>query len=158
MARTPRTLSVASAIDGPTTSTSLARAGAELVRSQNDPFVVLWPLALRAAHESGDEAATTSLLRMLDDLGHGDLTPLVRAERRLALARLVPEPVARVDAIEVAVSDLREAGSPYHLALGLLDLGAAQVEAGKDPGDVLSEAASIGFLLGSPDIIARAGG
>lgn len=58
--------------------------------------------------------------------------------------------------IEDAVTDLRVAGSPYHLALALLDLAEAQHDAGKDPADVIAEAATIGTTLGSPQVVERA--
>ena len=59
-------------------------------------------------------------------------------------------------AIEDAVTDLRAVGSPYHLALALLDLAEAQQDAGKDPSDVIAEAATIGSTLGSPQVVERA--
>ena len=80
----------------------------------------------------------------------------MRAERRLAEARWVTDPAGRVAGIEDAVTDLRAVGSPYHLALALLDLADAQLLAGKDPSDVIAEAATIGETLGSPQVVGRA--
>ena len=121
-----------------------------------DPFVLAWPLAVRAAHELEDRAALDEVLALLDGRYDGEIPLLVRAERRLAIARLVPDPEERVAAIEDAVTDLRAVGSPYHLALALLDLAEAQLLAGKDPSDVIAEAATIGATLGSPQVVERA--
>ena len=121
-----------------------------------DPFVLAWPLAVRSAHEQEDRAALDEVLALLDGRYDGEIPLLVRAERRLAIARLVPDPEERVAAIEDAVTDLRAVGSPYHLALALLDLADAQLLAGKDPSDVIAEAATIGSTLGSPQVVERA--
>jgi tetratricopeptide (TPR) repeat protein len=121
-----------------------------------DPYVLAWPVAARLAHEAGDRATMHSLLARLDAHRIGEIPPLVRAERTLAQARLVEDPVQRVSAIEDAVTELRAEGSPYHLALALLDLAEAQVAAGKDPADVVAEAATIGTTLGAPFVVLRA--
>ena len=54
------------------------------------------------------------------------------------------------------MTDLRVAGSPYHVALALLDLAEAQHDAGKDHSDVIAEAATIGETLRSPQVVERA--
>jgi class 3 adenylate cyclase/tetratricopeptide (TPR) repeat protein len=134
-----------------------ARRSLEAVSTTSmDPFVLAWPLASRLAHETSDREALDSLLTMLDAHPVGEIPPLVRSERKLAEARLLDDASARVAAIEEAVTDLRAEGSPYHLALALLDLAEAQVAAGKDPADVVAEAASIGAVLRSPAIVERA--
>jgi tetratricopeptide (TPR) repeat protein len=133
-----------------------ARAALEDLNPTIDPYVLAWPLAARLAHEVADRDALAELMRMVDAHHVGELPPLVRAERRLAVARLVGEPTERVAAIEDAVADLRAEGSPYHLALALLDLAEAQRVAGKDPADVLAEATSIGTVLGCPAVLDRA--
>jgi tetratricopeptide (TPR) repeat protein len=138
---------------------SLRRAQAALapLHPTMDPFVLAWPLAARLAHELADRAALADLLGMLEEHHVGEIPPLVRAERRLARARLVDDPALRVGAIEDALTDLRAEGSPYHLALALLDLAEAQVAAGKDPADVIAEATTIGAALGAPSVLDRAG-
>ena len=134
-----------------------ARRAAEVLQAPTmDPFVVVWPVAVRAAHGLGDRAALDDLLALLDGRYDGELPVLVRAERRLAVARLVEDAEGRVAAVEDAVTELRAVGWPYHLALGLLDLAEAQLLAGKDPADVVAEAATIGSVLGSPQISSRA--
>ena len=134
-----------------------ARRAAEVLQAPTmDPFVLAWPVAVRAAHELGDRAALDELLALLDGRYDGEIPVMVRAERRLAMARVLLDPEERVAAIEDAVTDLRAVGSPYHLALALLDLAEAQQDAGKDPSDVIAEAATIGATLGSPQVVERA--
>jgi class 3 adenylate cyclase/tetratricopeptide (TPR) repeat protein len=82
-----------------------------------------WPLAVRAAHDLGDAIAVGELLTLLDSYQPGDLAPMLRAERDLARARLAdhhgdPDAAALFAA---AIAGLREHGTPYHLAHGLLD-------------------------------------
>jgi tetratricopeptide (TPR) repeat protein len=136
------------ALDAATTS---ARVGLH-----SDVFVASWPLAARTAHETGDDAATATLLGLIEDRHRGTVPPLVRAERLLTLARPTADPVDRVAAIEEAVGELRAVGSPYHVALALLDLAAAHQDADKSAADVLAEASSIGTVLGAPHVVERA--
>ena len=98
-----------------------------------DPFVLAWPLAVRTAHELGDREALDELLALLDGHYDGELPLMVRAERRLATARRVLDAKERVAAIEDAVTELRAAGSPYHLALGLLDLAEPSCSPARTP-------------------------
>jgi class 3 adenylate cyclase/tetratricopeptide (TPR) repeat protein len=79
-----------------------------------------WPLAARAAHELGDTAAIHDLLSLLNGYPPGYLAPMLRAERELVLARLTSGDEA-VAAFTAAITGLRELGTPYHLAHGLLD-------------------------------------
>jgi hypothetical protein len=113
-------------------------------------------VAVRAAHELDDRVAFDEVLGLLDGRYDGEIPVMVRAERRLAVARLLPDAAERVAAIEDAVTELRAVGSPYHLSLALLDLAEAQLLAGKDPADVVAEAATIGATLGSPKVVDRA--
>jgi tetratricopeptide (TPR) repeat protein len=81
-----------------------------------------WPLAARTAWQVGDNAATTELLRLADERQPGLLGPLVRAERDLARARLAARDSGAADAAFAdAMRALREHGTPYHVAHGLLD-------------------------------------
>ena len=82
-----------------------------------------WPLAVRAAFDLGDTAAIGELLALLDSYQPGHLAPMLRAERDLTRARLAdhhgdPDVAALFAA---AIAGLREHGTPYHLAHGLLD-------------------------------------
>jgi len=95
-----------------------------------------WPLAARAAHELADFAAVRELLSLLDSYQPGQIAPMLRAERDLARARLAaaadgqPAPASAATAVTgqsvaasfaAAVIGLRERGTPYHLAHGLMD-------------------------------------
>ena len=108
-----------------------------------------WTLAARAAHELRDLTVARELLSLLDSYQPGQLAPMLRAERDLARVRLAAvvggQPVAASTATAVtgqsvaasfaaavtgqsvaasfaaAVTGLRERGTPYHLAQGLLD-------------------------------------
>jgi hypothetical protein len=82
-----------------------------------------WPLAARAAHDLGDTIAIGELLTLLDSYQPGYLAPMLRAERDLARASLAdhhgdPDVTA---SFATAIAGLREHGTPYHLAHGLLD-------------------------------------
>jgi len=80
-----------------------------------------WSLAVRAAHEVGDVAGTQELLALLDSYQPGHVVPLLRAERDLARARLAGQDSDQNAAFAAAIAGLREHGTPYHLAHGLLD-------------------------------------
>jgi hypothetical protein len=88
-----------------------------------------WPLAARAAHELADFAAVRDLLSLLDSYQPGQIAPMLRAERYLAQARLdaahggqaADGDQAAAASFAAAVTGLRERGTPYHLAHGLLD-------------------------------------
>jgi hypothetical protein len=82
-----------------------------------------WPLAARAAHDLDDTAALGELLTLLDSYQPGHLALMLRAERDLARARLADhagDPDAAAS-FATAIAGLREKGTPYHLAHGLLD-------------------------------------
>jgi class 3 adenylate cyclase/tetratricopeptide (TPR) repeat protein len=82
-----------------------------------------WPLAARAAYELHDLPAVRELLTLLDSYQPGEIAPMLRAERDLARARLAAadSDQAAAAAFLSAVASLRERGTPYHLAHGLLD-------------------------------------
>jgi tetratricopeptide (TPR) repeat protein len=82
-----------------------------------------WPLAARAAHDLDDTTAIGELLALLDSYQPGHLAPMLRAERDLTLARLADHHGDQDAAgpLEAAVAGVREHGTPYHLAHGLLD-------------------------------------
>src|SRR4051794_18795679 len=82
-----------------------------------------WPVATRCAHVLGDADVVRDLLAMLDAYRPGELVPLLHAERALAGARLAAvEGADDADArFTDAVARLRDGGTPYHLAQGLLD-------------------------------------
>jgi class 3 adenylate cyclase/predicted ATPase len=82
-----------------------------------------WPLAARAAWDLADTATVAELLVMLDGYLPGQLTPMLRAERDLARARLtaIDGAPAADAAFTAAIAGLRQHSTPYHLAHGLLD-------------------------------------
>jgi tetratricopeptide (TPR) repeat protein len=82
-----------------------------------------WPLAARSAHQLGDTESVTELLTLLDGYPVGHLSPLLRAERGLARARLADkaEESGAESSLVIAIAALRQVASPYHLAQGLLD-------------------------------------
>jgi hypothetical protein len=93
-----------------------------------------WPLAARVAFDLGDTAAAHDLLARLDAHQPGHLAPMLRAERDLARACLTAAAEATdsadgaegatagaASAFAAAIASLRERGTPYHLAHGLLD-------------------------------------
>ncbi|HXO24904.1 MAG TPA: hypothetical protein VN870_10000, partial [Streptosporangiaceae bacterium] len=96
-------------------------AYADAVGASHEATRWAWPLAARTAWQLDDAATTGELLAMLDALQPGQLTPMLRAERDLARARLNRENGPEFAA---AIAVLREQSTPYHLAHGLLDYAA----------------------------------
>jgi class 3 adenylate cyclase/predicted ATPase len=119
-----------------------------------------WPLAARAAHELGDTTAVRELLGLVDSYQQGHVAPLMRAERDLARARLAASDgdPAGAAAFAAAITYLRELGTPYRLAGGLLDH--AQYLLRHDDADgaelAIAEARGIGHQLRCQPILDRA--
>jgi class 3 adenylate cyclase/predicted ATPase len=84
-----------------------------------------WPLAARTAFELQDAGTARDLLALLDSYQPGYLTPTLRAERDLVRARLADLGESgdgkSGTALAAAITGLRQHGTPYHLAHGLLD-------------------------------------
>jgi class 3 adenylate cyclase/predicted ATPase len=119
-----------------------------------------WPLAARAAYELDDVTATRELLALLDSYQPGHVAPMLRAERDLARARLAARDGDKSAAADfaAAITHLRERGTPYHLAHGLLDhaeylirIGAADAAA-----SAVDEARTIGSRLACQPLLNRA--
>ena len=92
---------------------------ARVSRARRNALTGWW----RAAHDLDDTTAIGELLALLDSYQPGHLAPMLRAERDLARARLAdhhgdPDAAASFTA---AIAGVREHGTPYHLAHGLLD-------------------------------------
>ena len=70
-----------------------------------------------------DLTAGRELLSLLDSYQPGEIAPMLRAERDLVRARLAAagRDQAAAAAFLTAIASLRERGTPYHLAHGLLD-------------------------------------
>jgi class 3 adenylate cyclase len=100
---------------------TLAHVGALSISNEDQRWA--WPLAARAAYELRNLSAGRELLAMLDSYQPGEIAPMLRAERDLARARLAAADggQAAAAAFAAAIASLRERGTPYHLAQGLLD-------------------------------------
>ncbi|MGB6454009.1 MAG: hypothetical protein WBH47_05905, partial [Streptosporangiaceae bacterium] len=105
---------------------------AEALGLTSDSIRWAWPLAARMAWDLGDTAAATELLGMIDARQPGELSRLLWAERDLARARLAPrdDTKAAAEAFAAAIRSLRDHGTPYHLAHGLLDHASYLADAG----------------------------
>ena len=100
-----------------------ALAFASVLGIGHGELVWTWSIAARAAHELSDADAVRELLALLNSYQPGHISPLLQAERDLARARLAASDAdpAAAAAFASAVTALREHGTPYHLAHGLLD-------------------------------------
>jgi class 3 adenylate cyclase/tetratricopeptide (TPR) repeat protein len=119
-----------------------------------------WPLAARTAYELRDAIATGELIALADSCPAGQLPPLIRAERDLLRARQTSrdgDHAARA-ALTAAITGLRQLGSPYHLAHGLLDYAEYLIRIGDDDSVALAvaEARGIGHRLSCPPLLERA--
>ncbi|MBA2531545.1 MAG: hypothetical protein H0V23_05490 [Nocardioidaceae bacterium] len=120
----------------------------------------VWSIAADAALALGDYAEVERLLGWLDEYPIGHIPPVLRAERfriraRLLAAQADPEAGAAFDA---ATKAFRELGSPYHLAVGLLD-HAEHLAATGNTGTAqqfAAEADAIAQRLGAKPLTARA--
>jgi class 3 adenylate cyclase/predicted ATPase len=122
---------VADARRQPETALRRARATlahAEVLGVNHEATCWAWPLAARSAWELDDATAAKELLAMLDALQPGRLTPMLRAERALARARLAGP---NGDQFPAAIAGVREQSTPYHLAHGLLDYAAELARRGE---------------------------
>jgi class 3 adenylate cyclase/predicted ATPase len=132
----------------------LAHAG--VLGISHEEIVWAWSLAARAAHELSDTAATRQVLALLDTYQPGHIVPLLRAERDLARARHAAHDGD--EAFAAALAILREQGTPYHLAHGLLDH--ARYLLSRGDGDAAAqafeEARTIGRRLGCRPLLDRA--
>ncbi len=119
-----------------------------------------WPLAARAASDLGDTAATSELLGMVDACQPGQLSPLLWAERDLARARRAARDGADTasESFATAIRGLRDHGTPYHLAHGLLDHAGHLTKAGDSQAAAraISEARGIAEKLRCQPLLDRA--
>jgi class 3 adenylate cyclase/predicted ATPase len=120
-----------------------------------------WPLATRTAHNLHDTATTRELLALVDTCQPGRLAPMLHAERTLVRARLAADKSdpATAELFATAIASLRDHGTPYHLAHGLLDHAEyliAQLD-GDAAATAIREACEIAERLRCQPLLNRAG-
>jgi class 3 adenylate cyclase/tetratricopeptide (TPR) repeat protein len=118
-----------------------------------------WPLAARTAWELGGTAVTAELLRIVEQRQPGQLSPLLWAERDLARARLAARDGPADGAVfDSAIRGLRDHGTPYHLAHGLLDHAEFLTKAGdaEAAAQAIQEARGIASKLRCQPLLDRA--
>jgi hypothetical protein len=113
------------------------------------------------AHELDDDAAVGDLIALLDSHQPGHLTPMLRAERDLARARLAAgnsDGDQAAAAFAAAIAGLRERSTPYHLAHGLLDYAEYLIRRGdaEAAAQAADEAGDIGRHLRCQPLVDRA--
>jgi hypothetical protein len=119
-----------------------------------------WPMAADAALAVADLATVQQLLAWLDAQRPGHIPPVLRAERARIAARLQAaqnDPGAEQAFLEALVS-LRELGSPYHLAVGLVDFADYCAATGdrSQARDLAAEATALAERLGARPLRDRA--
>jgi class 3 adenylate cyclase/tetratricopeptide (TPR) repeat protein len=133
----------------------------EMLGLQHEVVRFGWPVATRIALDRRDTAAVDELLEMLPAQLPGLVPPLLRAERRLVLARraeIAGDDDAAGPAYADAIAAMRDASPPHLLAHGLLD-HATYLAAHGDPAGAVAatdEAREIGERLGCRPVVDRA--
>jgi len=126
----------------------------------HDELAWSWSLAARAAHELNDAATTRELLALLGSYQPGHIVPLLWAERDLARARLAGQgdDETAAAAFASAIASLREHGTPYHLAHGLLDHAQHHIQHGDGhaAAQAIDEARAIARRLRCQPLLDRA--
>jgi class 3 adenylate cyclase/predicted ATPase len=135
-------------------------AYAPAVGISNGEVIWAWSLAARIADELNDAAGSRELLALLDSYQPGHILPRLRAERDLARARLAAsdDDPAAAAAFASAMASLRERGTPYHLAHGLLDHAKYLLRRGEGgaAAQAIEEARVIARGLGCQPLLDRA--
>jgi tetratricopeptide (TPR) repeat protein len=134
---------------------------ADAIGYHSDAVRWAWPIAADAALALGDEAAVERLLGRLLQLRPGHVPPVLRAESQRVRARLLAGRADRsaVEAFDAAVQAFRQLGSPYHLAVALLDQAdyLAETNGVQAAGPLAAEAEDIAGRLGALPLLERAG-
>ncbi|MBE7187958.1 adenylate/guanylate cyclase domain-containing protein [Jatrophihabitans endophyticus] len=118
-----------------------------------------WPIAVRAAFDTGRVDVARRLIALLDAPPVGRLAAIARSNLALARARLATvtaDPGAPA-LFEAAIDELRTTGSPFHLAQGLLDAADDGRSRGVEVTALESEAAQIADRLGAAELRGRLG-
>lgn len=119
-----------------------------------------WPFAADACLQLEKLDEVEELLHWLDGHPAGHIPAVLHAERRRVNARLMaargaPDTDA---AFDIALQDFRKLGSPYHLAVALLDVAGFIAGAGDSEGvsHQAAEAHRIAQKLGAQGLMSRA--
>ncbi|HZG98125.1 MAG TPA: hypothetical protein VEY14_07670, partial [Nocardioidaceae bacterium] len=118
-----------------------------------------WPIAAESALTLQDLSEVALLLDWLDEHPPGHIPPVLRAEQQRIRARLlaVTADPRTSSAFTVAVGALRDLGSPYHLAVGLLDQAEFLMAGDHSVADspIVGEARAIAARLGARPLLDR---
>jgi class 3 adenylate cyclase/tetratricopeptide (TPR) repeat protein len=119
-----------------------------------------WPMAADSALALKDHDTASRLVNWLGEYPPGHIPPLLRAERQRIEARLLAasgDPAAQA-AFERATSAFRRLGSPYHLAVELLDEAEHTIDSedSRRAQQLTAEAAAIAERLGAQPLIDKA--
>ena len=118
-----------------------------------------WPIAADAALALGDETELARLVSTLDGHRPGHLPPVLRADRLRISARILASKndVTAAETFDAATLAFRDLGSPYHLAVGLLDHASYLLATGNPVGaeQLAAEAVAIGENLGASPLRER---
>ncbi|MDX6366261.1 MAG: hypothetical protein QOK30_1337 [Nocardioidaceae bacterium] len=133
---------------------------AAILGPRHDGIRWAWPIAADAALALDLAHELSQLLVWIDERPPGQVPAVLRAERLRLLARSRArrgEPAARAT-FDDAVLAFREVGSPYHLAVGLLDSAEhrAAGEGVEAAAMEITEAQAIAVRLGAGPLIERA--
>ncbi len=119
-----------------------------------------WPLAADAALALGNHEQANELLDWLDDHRPGHIPPVLHAERLRLRARVAAtqRDAAAGEMHDVATGTFRKLGSPYHLAVALLDEADHLVQAGRssDAVPLAAEARDLAGRLKAVPLVRRA--
>ena len=121
-----------------------------------------WTIAADAALALGDETEVTRLVSALEGHRPGHVPPVLRAERLRIRARILAnknDPAA-AEAFDAATEAFRDLGSPYHLAVGLLDSADHLLAVGNSTiaQQLAAEADTVADRLPAPCLTERARG
>jgi tetratricopeptide (TPR) repeat protein len=136
---------------------ALTRTGT--LKARHDGIRWAWAIAADAALDLDRPEDLSALLSWLDGLPPGQVPSVLRAERLRISARMEAKRDARraVESFAAAISAFRAVGSPYHLAVGLLD--SAENLAASEGVDAaalqLAEAQTIAVSLGAAPLVER---
>jgi class 3 adenylate cyclase/tetratricopeptide (TPR) repeat protein len=134
---------------------------ADAIGPQADSVRWAWPIAADAALAMNDLVEVERLLDWLSDHRPGHVPAVLRAARQRVDARLLAarSEQSAAPAFDAAVKAHRDLGSPYHLAVCLLDAAEYQSAAGDSTRahQLAAEAGAIAATLGAQPLMTRAG-